>query len=105
LYVARVLCPRQARLEVVLLSIRRSWENFLAVIWYWGKPLQATALLRFALCYRTVVCPVSNVGVLWPNGCMDQGAAWYGGRLRPRWYCVRWGPSSPTERKRHSSPL
>jgi len=29
---------------------------------------------------------------------MDQDATWYRGRLRPRWHCVRWGPSSPTER-------
>jgi len=30
---------------------------------------------RFALCYQTVVCPVlsvCDVGVLWPNGWMDQ---------------------------------
>jgi len=29
----------------------------------------------FALCYQTVVCPicpVCNVGVLWPNGWTDQ---------------------------------
>jgi len=29
----------------------------------------------FALCYRSVVCPlcpVCDVGALWPNGCMDQ---------------------------------
>ena len=31
---------------------------------------------RFALCYRTVVLSVSNVGVLWPNGWMDQDATW-----------------------------
>jgi len=24
--------------------------------------------------------------------------SWYGGRPRPRRHCVRWGPSSPTER-------
>jgi len=41
---------------------------------------------------------VWNVGVLWPNGWMDQDATWYRGRPRPRRYCVRWGPSSPTER-------
>jgi len=23
---------------------------------------------RFALCYRTAICPVGDVGVLWPNG-------------------------------------
>jgi len=60
---------------------------------------------RFALCYRTVVClsvlsvcpacPVCDVGILWPNGCMDQDATWYGGRPRPRPYCVRCGPNSP----------
>jgi len=38
---------------------------------------------RFALCYRTVVlsvCPVlsvCNVGVLWPNGWMDQDENWH----------------------------
>jgi len=32
---------------------------------------------------------------LWPNGCMDQDATWYRGRLRLRRHCVRWGPSSP----------
>jgi len=39
--------------------------------------------------------------LLWPNGCMDQDATWYGGG--PWRHCVRWGPSSP--RKGHSSPL
>ena len=45
--------------------------------------LQTVAQKRFALCYRTVVCPVcvlsGNVGVLWPNGWMDQDATWHGG--------------------------
>jgi len=31
--------------------------------------------------------------LLWPNGCMDQDATWYGGMPRPRRHCVRWGPS------------
>ena len=26
--------------------------------------------------------------VLWPNGCMDQDATWYGGRPRPRPHCA-----------------
>ena len=42
---------------------------------------------RFAIRDR---CPVCNVGVLWPNGWMDQDATWHGGRLRPRPHCVRW---------------
>jgi len=52
---------------------------------------------RFDLCYRTVVlsvCLVSNVGVLWPNGWVDQNATWYGGRPRPRPDSVRWDPAS-----------
>ena len=54
--------------------------------------------------YRSVVCPICNVGVLRPNGCMDQDDTWRGGRPR-RWpHCVRWGPSS-LHGKGHSSPL
>jgi len=56
---------------------------------------------RFALCYGTVVlsvCHVCIVGVLCPNGWMDQDATWYAGRPRPRRHCVRLEPSSPTER-------
>jgi len=33
--------------------------------------------------------------LLWPNGCIDQDATWYGGRPRPTRHCVRRGPSSP----------
>jgi len=36
---------------------------------------------------------VCNVGVLWPNGCMDQDEIWHGDRPRPRRHCVRWGLS------------
>ena len=42
-----------------------------------------------------------DVGVLWPNGWMDQDATWHRGRPRPRRH---WGPSSP-HGKGHSSPL
>ena len=41
------------------------------------------------------VCPVSDVGLLWRNGWMDQDETWHAGRPRPRPHCVRWGPSSP----------
>jgi len=40
--------------------------------------------------------PIFGPRLLWPNGCMDQDAAWYGGRSRPTRHCVRWGPSSPS---------
>ena len=42
--------------------------------------------------------PLFGQCLLWPNGWMDQDTTWYGGRPRPRRNCVRWGPSSITER-------
>jgi len=42
------------------------------------------------------VCPVCEVGVLWPNGWTDQDETWHGGRPRPWPHCDRWGPSSPS---------
>jgi len=61
-------------------------------------------------CYRTVVClsvclSLSNVGVLWPNGWMDQNATWIGDRPRPRPHCVRWRPSSPLPPKGTQPPI
>ena len=48
--------------------------------------------------------PIFGPCLLWPNGWMDEEAAWYGSRPRPRPHCFR-----PTEsqlpRKGHSSPL
>jgi len=38
---------------------------------------------------------VCNVGVLWPNGSMDQDETWHARRPRPWPHYVRWGPSSP----------
>jgi len=64
---------------------------------------------RFALFYRIVVClfcsvlsclSVCNVGVLWPNGWMDQDKTWQEGRPRPRPHCVRRVRTSP--QKAHS---
>jgi len=50
------------------------------------------------------VCPmqsdrclsVCDVGVLWPNGWMNQDKTWHGGRPRPQPQCFRCGPSSPS---------
>jgi len=39
--------------------------------------------------------PIFGPCLLWPNGCMDQDATWYGGKPRPRRRCVKWGRSSP----------
>jgi len=47
---------------------------------------------------RCPVCLVCDVGVLWPNGWMDQDETWHAGRPQSWPYCVRRGPSSPPQR-------
>ena len=47
-----------------------------------------TSLLKNFVIALLSVCPVSNVGVLWLNGWMDQYETWHGGRPRPRPHCV-----------------
>ena len=42
--------------------------------------------------------PIFGPRLLWPNGCMDQDATWYGGRPRPTRHCVQWGPSCPQKK-------
>jgi len=82
--------------------------NSKPTIMIFGRPF----VKRFALCYRTVflsVCPVlscpvlsclsvCDVGVLWPNGSMDQDETWHAGRPRPWPHCIGWGPSSPSSK-------
>ena len=51
------------------------------------------------------VCQSCSVGILSPNGWMDQDATWYGGRPGPRRHCVRWEPCPPPKKRgRQSSP-
>ena len=47
--------------------------------------------------------PIFGPSLLWPNGCMDQDATWYGGRRQPTQYCVRCRPSYP--QKKAQPPL
>ena len=101
-----------------LLKLRLTTFFIKRVRWHWwhwcrgqwtASVFGATVYVkRFALSYRTVVslCPVCprpvlsvcNVGVLWPNGWMDQDETWHAGRPGPWPHCVRWGPSSPPQR-------
>ena len=57
---------------------------------------------------RAQAPPPALVGpcLLWPNGWMEQGATWYGGRSRSRRHCVRWGSAgpSPPQKGGHSTP-
>jgi len=46
--------------------------------------------------YTNVTDTVCNVGVLWPNGWLDQYQTWHARRPRPWPYCVRWGSSFPS---------
>jgi len=67
-----------------------------------GRPF----VKRFALCYQTVVCPacpvcpVCDVGVLWPNGCMNQDETWH--TCRP--HCAIDGDPAPPPPKGQSRP-
>ena len=63
---------------------------------------------QYAVCYRTVVlsvCPVCNVGVLWPNGWMDQDENWHAGTPRPWLHCVRRGLISPSHSPQFSAHI
>jgi len=59
---------------------------------------------RMLLDHCPVRLSVYNVGVLWPNGWMDQDETWHAGSPRPRPHCVRWVPA-PLPPKGHSAPI
>jgi len=50
------------------------------------------------------VLSVCNVGVLRPNGWVDQDETWHGGRPRPRPHCVGWRLSSPSPKGDTAAP-
>ena len=47
--------------------------------------------------------PIFGQRLLWPNGCLDQDATWYGGIPRPARHCVQSRPTYP-QKKRHKHP-
>ena len=59
-----------------------------------GLPLMY-AMGLLSVLWLSVCLSVCNVGVLWPNGWMNEDATWYVGRPRPRRHYVRLGPSLP----------
>ena len=85
-----------------LLERFRGYSTKLGVL----RPFQATV---YARCYRTVVqyvcpvCPECDVGVLWPNGWIDQDETCYECMPRPG-HIVLDGDPVPPEKKGHSSP-
>ena len=83
------LCPRtKASFWCVHLHSESKSEHcsFWATIYKTVCPM-----LSFCCMFCLSVC---NVGVLWPNGWMDQGETWHAGRPQPWPHYVRWGPSS-----------
>ena len=44
---------------------------------------------------RGTAPPLFGPCLLWPNGWIDQGDTWYGGRPQLRPHYVRWGPTPP----------
>jgi len=104
---------KHAKRKTLTVSIKYEYKNEYKWNYYFtsiprifvpifGRPF----LKRFALCYQTVLClsalSVCDVGVLCPNGCMDQDETWHAGKPRPWPHYVRWGPSSPTPKGAHS---
>jgi len=72
---------------------------------HFGRPF----VKRFALFYRTVVClsclSVCNVGVLWPNGLMDQDETWHGARHGPGHIVLDGDPAPPKGAQPHFRPM
>ena len=72
------------------------------------RVLRSLTRTPMVLRYRTVVlslclsvclsCPVCNVGVLWPNGWMDQDESWHAGMLGPGHIVLDGDPSPPPQR-------
>jgi len=93
--------PNFRPMSIVAKRLDRSrWH----LAWRWAS-VQAT------LCEMGTQLPPQKRGrapqmfgpyLLWPNGWMDQGATWYGGRPRLRRHCVRWRPSSPSPKRGRS---
>ena len=63
----------------------------------WATVYETVCPMLSDRCPVLSVLSVCDIGVLWPNGCMDQHETWHGGTPRPWPRCVRWGPSFPSQ--------
>jgi len=72
-------------------------------VWTCGFWATICKTVRPMLSDRLSVLSVCDVGVLWPNGWMDQDQTWHAGRPRPWPHCVRWGTSSPPQKRGRAS--
>jgi len=76
-------CVIVPKLVAIGQSVNEIWPFII-----FGRPIRPMLSVRFLS-----VCPVCNVGVLYPNGWMDQDETWHADRPRSWPHCVRWGPS------------
>jgi len=90
---AHVYCG-QGRPSQLLLNCCSFWATVCKTV----RPM-----LSDVVCLSCPLCPVCDVGVLWPNGWMDQDETWRTGRPWPWPQSARWGPSYPAP-KRGQSP-
>ena len=61
------------------------------------------AVKWFALCYRTIVCPVLSVTLVYCGQVVGWIKMKLGTEVGPWPHCVRSGPSSPTTKKAHGT--
>ena len=71
------------------------------LVWRQASAYATLCLMRTQLPPEKKAHPIFGPCLLWPNGWMDEDAAWYGSRPRRRPHCTRQGPSS---RKRGTAP-
>jgi len=97
----------QCRYDTIELFVPRNFRSqnfllpgtFIPKIHFWTTLCKTVCPM---LSYRCLSCPVCDIGVLWPNGWMDQDETRHRGKPRPRRHSVRWGLSSPPQKKGHS---
>jgi len=79
-----------------LLRIVFQQQYYFFFVFFWATVCKTVRRILSDRCLSACLsCPVCNVGVLWPNGWMDQDETWHAGRPRPWPHCVRWGLRSP----------
>ena len=88
------LAPEYAR------PLRQKSHPWLSATSTYSTDFGATVTSNGSSCptWRLSVLSVCYVGVLWPNGRMDQDVTWYGGRPRPSGIVLDRDPAFPTER-------
>jgi len=62
---------------------------------FWATVCKTVRPMLSDRCLSRPVCPVRDVGVLWPNDWTDQDETSYAGRPRPTPHCIKGEPSFP----------